>query len=135
VAAIESERSERRKHETLYKLAPAAAGLLVDEYPSDGGEARTREELLWAEQRIQSELGFEKIADGNTTSYTRDIDNCRVFADIRSRGRITFYPYMLPRDAKKQDLSSCPFHLPDRFNRKLAEKWNDAFAAAIQICR
>jgi hypothetical protein len=133
--AIESERSERRKHETLFKLSPAGVGLLVDEYPSSQADARTCDELLWAESRIQSELRFEKIANGNTVSYTRDVNPWRVFADIRARGRITFYPYMLPRDAKKRELSSCPFHLQDRFNRKLAEKWNDAFAAAIQTCR
>jgi hypothetical protein len=110
-------------------------GVLIDEYPSSEGDARTNDELLWAERRIQSELRFDKTADGNTVSYTRDVDDRRVFADIRARGRITFYPYMLPRDAKKRDLSSCPFHLQGRFNRKPAEKWNDAFAAAIQICR
>ncbi|MGC2619886.1 MAG: hypothetical protein WA414_12655, partial [Acidobacteriaceae bacterium] len=130
----ESQQSERRKRETLFRLAPVGEGLLVDDYPSSEASARTSDGLLWAEQRIQSELGFEKITDGNIASYTRDVDDCRVFADIRTRDRITFYPYMLPRDAKQRDLSSCPFHLQDRSNRKIAEKWNAAFAAALKIC-
>ncbi len=131
----ESERSERRKRETLFKLAPAGAGLLIDEYPSSERDARTNDELPWAERRIQSELGFDRAADGNTVSYTREVNGHRVFADIRARGRITFYAYKLSRDAKKKDLSSCSFHLQDRFGRELAEKWNRAFAAAIQLCR
>jgi hypothetical protein len=129
---MESERAERRKRETLFKLAPVMAGLLIDEYPSSERDARTSDEVLWAERRIQSDLRFDKTADGNTISYTREVDECRVFADIRARGRITFYAYKLPRDAKKHDLSSCSFHLQDRFSRELAEKWNHAFAAAIQ---
>ena len=128
----ESERSERRKCETIFKLAPAGAGLLIDEYPSSEGDARTTDELRWAEGRIQSELRFEKLADENTISYTRDVDGYRVFADIRARGRITFYAYKLPRDAKKRDLSSCSFHPQDRFSRELAEKWKGAFAVAVQ---
>ncbi|MGA8530812.1 MAG: hypothetical protein WB622_13935, partial [Acidobacteriaceae bacterium] len=65
----ESERAERRNRETLFKLAPGGMGLLVDEYPSSEATARTNDELLWAEQRIQSELQFEKVKDGNTVSY------------------------------------------------------------------
>ncbi len=133
--AIESELSERRKHETLFKLSPVGTGLLIDEYPSSERDARTNDELPWAERRIESELRFDRAADGNTVSYTREVNGYRVFADIRARGRITFYAYKLPRDAKKQDLSSCSFHLQDRFSRELAEKWNCAFATAIQICR
>jgi hypothetical protein len=128
----ESERSERRKRETLFKLAPAGAGLLIDEYPSSESDARTDDESLWAERRIQSELRFDRAADGTTVSYAREVNGYRVFADIRARGRITFYAYKLPRDAKKQDLSSCSFHLQDSFSRELPEKWNRAFAAAIQ---
>ena len=131
----ESERAERRKHETLFKLSPVGVGLLIDEYPSSESDARTNEELLWAEKRVLSELWFDKTADGNTISYSREVNEYRVFADIRAKGRITFYAYKLSRDAKKKDVSSCSFHLQDRFSRELAEKWNRAFAAAIQICR
>jgi hypothetical protein len=128
----ESERSERRKHEMLFRLAPAGAGLLIDEYPSSERDARTNDELPWAETRIQSDLRFDKAADGNIVSYTRDVNDYRVFADIRAKGRITFYAYKLPRDAKKQDLTFCSFHLQDSFSRELAEKWNRAFAAATR---
>jgi hypothetical protein len=131
---IESERSERRKHETLFKLAPAGDGLLIDEYLSSERDARTSDELRWAEQRIQSQLRFEKLTDQNAISFTREVDEWRVFADIRARDRITFYAYKLPRDAKKHysSFGSCSFHLQDRFSRELAEKWDRAFAAAIQ---
>jgi hypothetical protein len=132
---IESELSERRKLETLFKLSPVGTGLLINEYPSSESEARTNDELLWAERRIQSELRFDKTTDGNTISYTREVDGYGVFADIRARGRTTFYAYKLSRDAKKKDLGSCSFHLQDRFSRELAEKWDRAFAAAIKICR
>jgi hypothetical protein len=131
----ESERSERRKRETLFKLAPNGAGLLIDEYPSSETAARTNDELPWAERRIQSELRFDKTADGNTVSYTREVNEYQVFGDIRARGRITFYAYKLPQDLKKQDISSCSFHLQDSFSRELAEKWDRAFAAAIKTCR
>jgi hypothetical protein len=131
---IESERAERRKHETLFRLSPVGMGLLIDEYPSSESDARTNDDLLWAERRIQSELRFDKTADGNTISYSREADKYRVFADIRAKGRITFYAYKLSRDAKKKDLSSCSFQLQDRFSRELAEKWDRAFAAAIQTC-
>ncbi len=47
---------------------------------------------------------FDKTADGNTVSYTREVNEYRVFADIRARGRTTFYAYKLPRDLKKQDM-------------------------------
>ena len=133
--AIESEQSERRKHETLFKLAPAGAGSLIDEYPSSESDARTNDELLWAERRIQSELRFRKTADGNTVYYAQEVNEYRVFADIRARGRITFYVYKLPRDAKKQNLSSRSFHLQDSFSRDLPEKWDRAFAAAMQAYR
>jgi hypothetical protein len=129
---IESELSERRKHETLFKLSPVGVGLLIDEYPSSESDARTNDELLWAERRIQAELRFDKTASGNTISYSREVDGYRVFADIRGKGRITFYAYKLPRDAKKQTLSFCSFHLQDRSSRELPEKWNRAFAAATQ---
>jgi hypothetical protein len=43
------ERSERLKQETLFTLSPVGVGLLIDEYPSSESDARTNDELLWAE--------------------------------------------------------------------------------------
>jgi hypothetical protein len=129
--AVESERTERRKHEMLFKLAPAGVGSLIDEYPSNERDARNDEERLWAERRIESELRFEKTVNGNTVSYTREINEYLVFADIRVRGRITFFAYKLPRDAKEKGVSRCSFNLQDRFSRDLEGKWKSAFTAAI----
>ena len=93
---------ERRKHEQLFRLAPCMAGLLVDELPSGKREARSAEELAWAEARVMSELSFKKIAEGQNVAYVREIQGHLVFADIRTKETITFYPYRLPNEGMRQ---------------------------------
>ena len=111
VRAIElQDQVERRKHERLFRLAPCMDGLLVDEFPSSKREARSAEELSWAEARVTSELSFEKIAEGQNISYVRDIEGHFVFADIRIKETITFYLYRLPDGRKRR--SEAPNHFP-----------------------
>lgn len=62
---------ERRKHETVFRLGPSLPGLLLDESPYGKIQARSQDELAWAEKRVLSELSFEKIEDGQHVSYVK----------------------------------------------------------------
>ena len=62
---LKEEWDERRKHEILFRLGPSLPGLLLDESFYGGKlQARTQNELVWAERRVQEELAFHKIIDG-----------------------------------------------------------------------
>jgi hypothetical protein len=122
---------ERPKHEQLFRLSPCMAGLLVDEFPSSKREARSAEELAWAETRVISELSFKKIAKGQKVAYIREIEGYVIFADIRKKETITFYLYRLSNEAKAKELSSKSFSLQDRLSRELEAKWDALFQRTI----
>jgi hypothetical protein len=132
VRAIELQgQVDRRKHEQLFRLSPCMVGLLVDEFPSSKLEARSSEELIWAEARVTSELSFKEIIEGQTIAYIREIEGYLVFADIRIKETITFYLYRLPNEAKAKERSSKSFSLRDRLSRELEAKWNALFQRTI----
>ena len=106
-------------------------GLLVDEFPSSKREARSAEELAWAETRVISELSFKKAAEGHNVAYIREIEGYLVVADIRIKETITFYLYRLPSEAKAKERSSKSFSLRDRLSRELEAKWNALFQRTI----
>jgi len=129
--AREKERAERRKHEQLYRLAPNMLGLLLDEDLHHFSEVRNAEELAKAEERI-TQLGLTKVLDAQHISYIFHGDGFDVYADIRSKPKILFYVYRLPKQAKSTSRSSVCFDLHDRLTRNLIEKWRTALAAAMR---
>jgi hypothetical protein len=120
-------RVERRKHETLYRLGPNHAGVLLDE----NRDSRSEEELALAEIRLNDELRFRKIISGRFISYERVVAQCRVFADARTKGAITFFVYDKKAEKRKKDLnlSAVQFVIPDRWKHGLAGLWMREFEA------
>jgi hypothetical protein len=127
-------RVERRQSEQLFRLAPRMPGLLIDEELGWSGEARNAQELVWAESRV-TQLDFEKTLDGRCVSYKWHGDGVEIYADIRSKPKIIFYVYRLPKQEKLSDKSNLSFDLPDRFTRDLPKKWRTALTAAMGLHR
>ena len=125
------ERVERRQHEQIFRLAPRMRGLLIDEDSSSLSEARKPEELSWAEERVGT-LGFERIVEDRCVSYVFHGDGFDVYADIRSKPKLLFYIYRLPKQAKSSDRSNAYFELPDRCTRDIPGKWRAALATAMR---
>jgi len=125
------ERIERRQREQLFKLAPRMRGLLIDEGLYSFAEVRSADEFAETEQRVK-QLGLEKIVEDRCVSYVFHGDGFDVYADIRSKPKLLFYIYKLPKQAKSSDKSNAYFELPDRFTRDIPGKWRAALATAMR---
>ena len=77
---MEAQRVERRRNETLYRIAPGGVGLLLDEELSRG-KVRDEVRLAWAEDRVLNDLGFRREGDA-VVSYVRQDDELWVYADM-----------------------------------------------------
>ncbi len=125
----EEDRAARRQTDQLFRLGPDHAGVLIDELPpwGTGSEARPAEELKLAEDRLRSALGFQKVVVAELVSYERVVDEFRVFADPRAKGRIQFYMYPVRLEhqepkKRKPDLNSPPVQLLDVWKNDLESK-------------
>jgi hypothetical protein len=125
------ERVERRQHEQLFRLAPRMPGLLLDEGLDPFAAVRSADEFAKAEERVRT-LGFERIVEDRCVSYVFHGDGFDVYADIRSKPKLLFYIYRLPKQAKSSDKSIAYFELPDRFTRDMPGKWRAALATAMR---
>jgi hypothetical protein len=125
------ERLERRQHEQLFRFAPHMPGLLIDEGVCSLAEVRSAGEFAEAEERVK-QLGLEKIVEDRCISYVFHGDGFDVYADIRSKPKLVFYIYKLPKQAKSSDKSNAYFELPDRFTRDIPGKWRAALATAMR---
>ncbi|HEY1753961.1 MAG TPA: hypothetical protein VGG72_01100 [Bryobacteraceae bacterium] len=131
-AKLKEEWAKRRKHEALFRLGPSLPGLLLDE-SSYGGklQARTQDELAWAERRVISELAFQKIIDGKNVSYVKKFMGYNVFADIRGKEDITFYAYKRGKKVDDRGMSRLSFDLRDRYTRELSCRWQSEFEKVV----
>jgi hypothetical protein len=125
------ERMQRRQHEQLFRFAPRMPGLLIDEGVYPFAEVRSVDEFAEAEERVK-QLGLEKIVEDRCVSYVFHGDGFDVYADIRSKPKLLFYIYKLPKQAKSSDKSNAYFELPDRFTRDIPGKWRAALATAMR---
>jgi hypothetical protein len=126
---------ERRKHEPLYRLGPNHVGFLIDERVGWSHEGpRNEEQFQWAENRVCAELHFQKRTAGQFVSYERTVDRSRIFADIRTHDRITFYVYEAEEGkSRRQDLGvgSKSFSIQDRWKNDLEAKWLEALRRTL----
>jgi hypothetical protein len=131
-----AELSERRKTETLYRVGPSTAPVLLEEGLLNLDRPRPLSEgeggLKWAEQRLFA-LGFTINVDGHEKSYTRrGDDDFVVYADPRMAGEIRFRVY---RDrVGKANRRTIPgyhtFKIQDRWKNNLDAKIRDGIQAA-----
>lgn len=87
--------AERRRTETLFRVDPTSAALLLDEFLGYGASPRNEEQLSWAEQRLES-LGFRVSVEGQTKMYFDERPRHIVVADPRTIGHIGFRVYKKP---------------------------------------
>jgi hypothetical protein len=125
------ERIERMRHEQLFRLAPRMAGLLIDEGLHPFAEVRSADEFTKAEELVK-QLGLEKTVEDRCVSYVFHGDGFDVYADIRSKPKLFFYIYKLPKQAKSSDKSNAYFELRDRFTRDIRGKWHAALSTAMR---
>jgi hypothetical protein len=115
--------AERRRTEVLYKTRPDREPELRDQ----AYEPRPASDWSAAEERLRA-LGFVEAMEGSVKAYTRDHDDCLVYADPRSKGRIEFVV--------------CPKPLPKRYSRKsryyfrqfsLLDSWKNDLEGKYQL--
>ena len=106
-------------------------GLLIDEGVYPFAEVRSADEFAVAEERVK-QLGLEKMVEDRCVSYVLHGDGFDIYADIRSKPKLLFYIYKLPKQAKSSDKSGAYFELPDRFTRDIPGKWRAALATAMR---
>lgn len=115
--------AERRRTEVLYRTRPDREPELRDAVflvsPRVAGD--------WpaAEERLRS-LGFSESLESNVKAYTREHDECLVYADPRGQGRIKFFV--------------CPKPIPKRPSRGyrvrdfyLLDSWKNDLEAKYQL--
>jgi hypothetical protein len=108
------------------------SGLLVDETSYGYSQPhRSEAELAWAEDRV-ARLGFDKYVDGRVISYLRHLDNIDIYADIRTKGKIEFYIYKLPKQVRAKDTSYDYFTLHDRLVNDIDSKWNELLGSKLK---
>jgi hypothetical protein len=83
--------AQRKKTETLYRIAPDREPELFDER-AYGGVPRDEDSLAWAEGRL-IDLSFQTALEGNVKSYTDEREAFTVYADPRMKGEIKFTVY------------------------------------------
>lgn len=100
----EEDRAARRQTEQLFRLGPNHAGVLIDEFPSweAPGGTRSADELKLAEERLLRTLRFEKVTAGTLVSYERAVENFRLFADPRLKGKLQLYIYPVRPEGQEQ---------------------------------
>lgn len=129
-AARKSALTEHRKQtETLYLLGPKEQPTLIDKIFR--GNARTPEELAWAEQRL-SRLGFEIKIEDRIKSYRHLGKDFAVYADPRVRGRISFRVYRLP-STNRSIRGYQQFYLLDSWKHEIEAKYRARLAASVKL--
>ncbi len=93
--------AQRKKTETLYRIAPDREPELLDEGLSYGATPRNESELVWAEQRLVA-LGFQVTCEDNVKSYTDEREDFVVYADPRANGEIRFMVCRKPLPKKSR---------------------------------
>ncbi len=123
---------QRREVEVKYVIAPEDPPCLVDE-DLFGNEARTPDELLWAEDRLK-ELGFTLSVDGVTKTWTRETDDVVIFADHRTRGHIEFRVYKKPPPKRGRRRGTIQMiRIQDSWKHDIKQKFDVRLADAIQL--
>jgi hypothetical protein len=130
---------ERRKNETLYRVDPSTALVLLEEGLSFLDKPRQLSDgeggLKWAEQRLFA-LGFTINVDGREKSYTRRSDDeLIVYADLRMAGEIRFRVYQ-DRGGKANRRTVPGYHtfkIQDRWKNNLNAKVQDGIQAAQRV--
>jgi hypothetical protein len=128
-------RAARLEVERSFRIAPAGERILLGEDPEYEKPVRDSTGLSWAEERLRTELKFQPTLEGSTIAFVREYQGSLVFADIRAKGQITFYIYVLPQEADARHPSSTSFHLSDRVTRDLVRKWEMHFDVAARAAK
>lgn len=132
-AMVKEQWTQRRKHETLFRLGPSLPGLLSDESPYCKLQTRSQEELTFAEKRVLSDLSFEKIEDGQSISYVKNFMGYTIFADLRANDKIAFYVYESNENVSRGEPSRLSFELHDRFTRELSHRWQTELEKIVPV--
>lgn len=114
--------AERRRTEVLFRTRPDRAPELRDQ----AYEPRAAGDWPAVEERLRA-LGFVESLEGSVKAYTREHDDCLVYADPRSKGRIDFVV--------------CPKPVPKRYGRKghylrqfsLLDSWKNDLEGKYQL--
>lgn len=110
---------QRKAHETLFLVDLFNDPQLIDASLGYGAQARSAEQLVWAEERL-SALGFKREEQGRTLSYVDDRAESIVYADPRQIGEISFVLYQKPLPKKRPRGATFP-SLSGRF--RMADSW------------
>ena len=127
---------ERRESERQFLLGPYEKPLLVDEALSLGGSARDAPSLTWAVDRLGA-LGFETIEHDSVRSFTKVVSECRVYADPRAAGSLTFYVYReseetVTKRRKRLNSRKISFTMPDAWRNNLSDKFDTLLTKVIK---
>jgi hypothetical protein len=131
----EEARSARLESERSFRIAPAGDPILLEEELKGDKPTRDAKGLKWAEERLKMELGFQSIVDGSMIAFRREYDGSLVFADVRPKGQIIFYVYLLPDQVGAKYPSSISFDVSDRVTRNLEVRWKEGYSIAVSINR
>jgi hypothetical protein len=120
---------QRRSSEILFLVDPNGKPVLFDEKSYFGSGARSREEMSWAEKRL-NDLHFRTLTVDRVKSYIDEQDRYLVYADPRAKGRIEFTAYVRPalkktKGAKVKYRSIGTFRIPDTWKNDLFKKYKD----------
>lgn len=131
-----AERARRMETETLFIIGPSQAAELRDEHIGFGSQARTDDDLRWAEERVAN-LGFAMTNEGRKRSYTKQSDEWIIYADPRPRGLVSFRVFKRAKRANRSakivwETPYREFKLQDSWKVDLIKKFDARLSKALK---
>ena len=106
----------RKEKKNICLVGPDSMPVLIGGKSYSCTPLRNKEQLKWAEARLES-LGFEKIIKDNEISYVYDDGEICIFANPLVQKRIDFQAYKCDSNVRSHS-----YTLPDYYKNKLKEK-------------
>ncbi|MFM0097116.1 hypothetical protein PQQ87_16005 [Paraburkholderia nemoris] len=129
--ARQAEIKRRKQVETLYRVDLRQEPVLLEEGVSTFHEARSANDIEWAEQRLDT-LGFSITVEDRVKAYVSEVQEFLVLADPRQKGEISFRIFKKPAGKTRRPGTSVGwFAIPDRWKHDLRAKYDAALAKFI----